>query len=288
MTNTKEACPVCARVVAREVFPLSTSRGVRKWSRCPACRSYFDCGAFDLASEVSHTRTRPWGNENGGVKLNVSKDIMYRSVATLLRQHVAPGSSLLDIGCSYGGFMAVAKANGFAVSGMDIVAEAVDHCRGQGFPSYVGASVGDLEIPDSSLDVISVLDCNCYWPDQVRELLAIRRKLRDNGLLAMRVVDKSWMVTIGLSMRRVFASKGNGICIRAVNDHRVSIPVQSMLEILKQQGYDVLYASPKGALHDAKASFAVKTNFALGYWVWRTLGLFVAPGSLILARKQSA
>ena len=40
------------------------------------------------------------------------------------------------------------------------------------------------------------------------------------------------------------------------------------------------------ALHHDNASLAVKTVYALGYLVWLVSGRYVAPGCLILARKE--
>ena len=266
--NPKEPCPVCASLSVRQPFALPTSRGVRHWSRCPKCHSYFDCQPFDLESEVSHTRKWPWGNIEQGLQFNTSKRILYISILRLLNRFAASGSTLLDVGCSYGGFMAEARKQGYSASGMDIVPEAADYCRSQGFRCKVGVSVGDLDIADSSLDVVSVLDCNYYWPNQIRELRAIQNKLSSNGLLAMRVVDKSWMLTAGLALRRSFPNLSKKICTRAVNDHRVSIPVKSLLRVLRQEQFAILYASPAGALHHDDASLSVKAAFALGYLVW--------------------
>ena len=127
---------------------------------------------------------------------------MYLSVLRLLNHHAASGSSLLDVGCSYGGFIQEARRQGYSASGMDIVPEAVEYCRSQNLSCQVGASVADLNIAACSLDVISVLDCNYYWANQIGELRAIRDKLRSGGLLAMRIVNKSWLVTTGLALRR--------------------------------------------------------------------------------------
>jgi 2-polyprenyl-3-methyl-5-hydroxy-6-metoxy-1,4-benzoquinol methylase len=268
-------------------FELATSRGRQHWNRCAKCKSYYSCETFDISSEVSHTRTRPWGNSEYGLELNERKRGMYLSILRLLRAHARSGSRLLDIGCSYGGFMMEARREGYSVSGLDIVSEAVESCRGQGFPCYVCESITGLNSGEALWDIVSVLDCNYYWPDQTRELRGIWNRLSPGGLLAMRVVDKSWMVTCGLAVRRLAPAAGDKICVRAVNDHRASIPVRSLLRVLQRENFDVLYASPVGALHHDNASMAVRVSFLLGRWIWRLSGRFFAPGCLILARKQS-
>jgi len=200
-------------------------------------------------------------------------------------RHGQAGRSILDVGCSFGGFLAQAKIHGFSARGMDIVPEAVEYTRKQGIACDVAASIAELNLPDGSLDILSVLDCNYYWPDQRTELRAAWRKLRPSGLLVMRLVDKSWMLSAGLAISKFFPALGSLLCRRAVNDHRVSIPFSSMLHLLRQEGFEIVYASTRGAMHSDKSSPAVKTSFAIGFVVWHLTGWNVAPGALVLARK---
>jgi SAM-dependent methyltransferase len=249
--------------------------------------SYFDAAPYNREAEVFHTRTRSWGQAESGVKLSSFKRRMYLAVISLLSRHAASRCSILDVGCSFGGFLEQARIHGFVPMGMDIVPEAVEYTRRQGIPCEVAASVNDLAVPDGSIDVISVLDCNYYWPNQRAELSAVWRKLRPSGLLVMRLVDKSCMLTAGLAIRKLVPALGVRICRRAVNDHRASIPLSSMLHLLRQQGFEIVHVSPRGAMHSDQSSAAVKTSFAIGLVVWHVTGWNVAPGVLVLARKGS-
>ncbi|MGO9125725.1 MAG: class I SAM-dependent methyltransferase [Terriglobales bacterium] len=212
---------------------------------------------------------------------------MYSSVLHLLRRHAPAGSSLLDVGSSFGGFLEEARIHGFAARGMDIVPEAVAYTHQRGFPCEVAVSLEEVGLPDGALDIISVLDCNYYWPDQRSELRAARKKLRPSGLLVMRVVDKSWMLTVGQALRKILPAFGARVCARAVNDHRVCIPVSSLLRVLREGGFEILYASPRGAMHSDQSSVAVKASFAIGLIVWKLTGRNFAPGALVLARKAN-
>jgi 2-polyprenyl-3-methyl-5-hydroxy-6-metoxy-1,4-benzoquinol methylase len=80
---------------------------------------------------------------------------------------------LLDVGCSYGGFLLRAQREGYRVRGMDIVPEAVEYVRRLGIPCDRAASVDDLDIPANSLGIVTALDCNYYWQSQTKELRAI-------------------------------------------------------------------------------------------------------------------
>ena len=98
-------CPVCeinldARPPATIV--LSTPRGNQAWGRCPECQSFFSAERYDLEQEVQHTRTRPWGMVESGNALNDYKGLMFEAILRALRGYAPTGSTLLDVGCSYG------------------------------------------------------------------------------------------------------------------------------------------------------------------------------------------
>jgi SAM-dependent methyltransferase len=281
-------CSVCRadlELSGAHTFQFTTARGLSTWARCNACRSYFDAARYDRDLEVSHTRTCSWGKLKTGTELNLFKHRMYLSVIQLLSRHTSKGSSILDVGCSFGGFLEQARIHGFDGQGMDIVPEAVDYVRQLGIPCRVAASIGELDLPDASMDIISVLDSNYYWPEHRTELCACWRKLRSSGLLILRLVDKSWMLTSALATRKMFPKLSAHLCEKAVNDHRVSVPLSSMLCLLRKERFEIVYASPRGALHSDQSSAAVKVSFAVGYVVWHLTGFNIAPGALVLARK---
>ena len=181
--------------------------------------------------------------------------------------------------------MEAAKTTGFDVWGFDIVPEAVAYVNAAGSPAECCGKIRDFSLRTEPFDVISVLDANIYWPDQPAELRDIFSRLSPGGLLVMRVVDKSWMAGIGAMLQQVSPDRGQRLLRRAVNDHRFSMPVGSFLEVLKQTGFQVISASPRGAVHSDQTSLAVKLAFGLGIALWQTLGVFLAPGAVILAEK---
>ncbi|MCL5022527.1 MAG: class I SAM-dependent methyltransferase [Nitrospirae bacterium] len=285
-----ERCPVCeTELNAGPPAPmvLTTPRGKQEWVKCPACRSFFADEGYDPEQEVDHTRTRPWGTVESGVALNDEKGPLFETVLRVLRRCAPPGATLLDIGCSYGGFLLQAQNEGYDVRGMDIVPEAVRYVRSRGIPCDRAGSVRDLDVPENSLEVISVLDCNYYWPRQREELRAIRSRLCPGGLLVMRTVDTSWAVQIGLWLGKWLPETGRRLSEKAVYDHRVSIPVRSLLRLVRQEGFDILYASPQDAMPFRRNSLKVRTAYAIGGLAWRTAGYNLAPGFLFLAGKKA-
>lgn len=287
---SQRACPVCdikLNMAALSPIVLSTPRGDQKWARCPGCRSFFSTGGYNSELEVLHTRTRPWGMAESGIALNDDKGPMFDAILKALRRFATPGCSLLDVGCSYGGFLQRAKEEGYHVQGMDIVPEAVEYVLRQGIPCECAGSVGDLTIPVNSLGIVSVLDCNYYWPSQRRELRAIRSLLSPGGIIAMRVVDTSWAIQIGLWLQKWFPKTGRRLCENAVYDHRVSIPVRSLLRIVEEEGFEIVYLSQRDAMPFRRNSLKIKAAYAIGGLAWKAAGLNLAPGFVFLARRSS-
>jgi 2-polyprenyl-3-methyl-5-hydroxy-6-metoxy-1,4-benzoquinol methylase len=286
--SSAEICPACGApsATASRVWRFVNARGETNWLQCHSCHSYFMDRDYQLATEVEHTRTMTWGDTEQGAQLNQFKQRMYRSILKQIRRYQPPeGRRLLDVGCAYGGFMTAARAEGFDVLGYDIVPEAVEHVRKSGFPAQVCSRIQDFSLSTEPLDVITVLDANIYWPDQPAELSEIFNRLRPGGLLVMRIVDKSWMARIGALLRQVSPAQGERILRRAVNDHRFSMPATSFLSVLQKVGFRVISASPRGAVHSDHTSMPVKLSFGLGIALWHTLGIFLAPGAVVIAER---
>lgn len=281
-------CPACGSDSsnARQAWRFINKRGDTEWVRCPECRAYYMDREYDLNNEVAHTQNMSWGAAEIGERQNNFKKRMYQSILEQLCRHIEPqGKTLLDVGCSYGGFLTAAAGFGFRVFGIDIVPEAVANVQSLGMQAQCCGNVQDFSLVQEQLDVISVLDANNYWPSQPDQLRAIYDRLKPSGLLVMRIVDKSWLATIGTILQHVAPEHGQKLLKRAVNDHRFSMPLSSMLEVMERAGFRVISATPRGAVHSENTSALVKASFAVGAALWHTTGVFMAPGAVILAER---
>lgn len=288
-TGGLDRCPVCDAGLERGTLglaQLNTPRGNQPWARCHSCQSFFVAKEYDPGQEVEHTRTMPWGMFESGIALNDEKSPMFETILRLLRCYAQPGSTLLDIGCSYGGLLQRAQKEGYKVRGIDIVPETVEYVQSRGIRCDCSGSVGDLDIPENSLGIVTALDCSYYWPSQRKELRAIRYALSRGGLLAVRTVDTSWVIQIGLWLRRWLPGAGRRLCENAVYDHRVSIPARSLLRIAEQEGLEIVYTSPRDAMPFRHNRLKVKIAYAIGGFIWRIAGYNLAPGFVFLARKR--
>jgi len=287
--TTNELCPACGKDGARAPIGIvrQGGRGDVAFSRCNACEAYVSGVVFDVGAESSRVETQPWGQADTALALNAFKQRLFDRALEAVRARRPPPSRLLDIGCSFGGFLLTAQAAGYQVQGMDIGVPAVAFLRSQGLPAEVSASVSELPDTYGAFDIISVIDVNCYWPNQPGELRAIHDRLAPGGVLLMRVVDKSWMMSLGLALRGLLPGFSAKLRSTAVNDHRFSMPLRSFLTVLGTAGFARIEVRVSDGLHSDRTRWPARLMFFVGDLLWRLGRRNVAPGALIIAERPS-
>lgn len=292
--STDLRCPACGRQAesgpAAPRFEFESGRGLVGWSRCPGCQTYFLADEYDPHVETDHTRTMAWGNEAAGVALNQKKRRGFIAALDQIQALGYTGGKLLDVGCSFGGILPEARKRGFEAAGVDIVPEAVQWVRRNGFPAQQCSSLADCTLfsEDNPADVITVLDAHIYWPDQPAELEAAWKLLRKDGLLLIRAVTKSSYITTGRAVGAVSSSLSKKLIRRAIADHRFSMPLKSLLRTVEQAGFEILQATPRGAQHTDGMPLPARAAFAMGTFLWHGLGVSISPTTLVFARKTTA
>ena len=285
-------CPGCGAPTdeCTQRFPLESVRGPSPFARCGRCSTYFMQTGYEPAAEEDHTRQMAWGEVDRGTQLNQFKQKMYHAILDGIERYGFAESTLLDVGCSFGGFLTEGQKRGFDGAGVDIVAEAVEYVQRLGFRAQKCSTLNDctLYTKDHPVDVVTVLDAHIYWPDQPRELRAAWERLRPDGLLVIRALTKAPFISAGRVMQKVAPGFSKKLIRRAITDHRFSMPLGSLLKTIEAAGFKVLAASPKGAQHSDDTAFGVRAAFALGTFTWHSLGIALAPGALIFAQKKSS
>jgi SAM-dependent methyltransferase len=104
--------------------------------------------------------------------------------AALLARHQPRLGRLLDVGCSSGGFLRMARDRGFQVSGIDIGRGSVERARAAGLDAHV-AVLEDAPFSPGSFDVISLFDSIEHMAHPLRALEAARVLLKNDGLLVV-------------------------------------------------------------------------------------------------------
>lgn len=269
-------------------FSLESVRGPLPFAHCKQCSAYFMQTEYQAAAEEDHTRQMAWGEVDRGTQLNSFKQKMYHAILDGIERHGFAESRLLDVGCSFGGFLVEAQKRGFQGAGVDIVSDAIQYVQNLGFPAQKCSTLEDctLSTVEEPVDVVTVLDAHIYWPDQPRELRAAWERLRPDGLLVIRALTKAPFISAGRVIQKVAPGFSKKLIRKAITDHRFSMPLKSLLTTIETAGFEVLEASPRGAQHSDDTALAVRAAFALGAFTWHSLGIALAPGALIFARRK--
>ncbi|MEZ6034284.1 MAG: methyltransferase domain-containing protein [Planctomycetaceae bacterium] len=289
--SVAEALPICPACGAPEnratQLRVFSARGESTWGKCNDCAAYYLIGDYDCAAEAAHTVHMPWGQLQAGVELNDFKKRMYDAALAGIKMHAPAAKTILDVGCSFGGFLLEARKRGYDGMGVDIVPEAVAYVKQHGFDAVECESMSQCRLVSEAnpVDVLTVLDAHIYWPNQPAELAAAWKLIKPGGLLVMRVITKSHFVAIGRALQPVAPGFSRRFIRRSVIDHRFCMPLRSLLKTISACGFQVESVVPRDAQHSDRSSAAVRMLFAIGDLSWKMLGCHLAPGAMIYARK---
>jgi MPBQ/MSBQ methyltransferase len=103
---------------------------------------------------------------------------------------LAPGTTVLDVGCGFGGSSRIlARDYGFMVTGITISPQQVRRAQ-ELTPSHLTArfqvdNALDLSFPDASFDVVWSVEAGPHMPDKVKFAQELLRVLKPGGLLVV-------------------------------------------------------------------------------------------------------
>jgi 2-polyprenyl-3-methyl-5-hydroxy-6-metoxy-1,4-benzoquinol methylase len=125
-----------------------------------------------------------------------------------LRDRVAPGDRVLDVGCGEAPFAAELAAEGVAVVGIDVAEEPLRRARElhAQLDLRVVDGEGPWDIPDASFDVVWAGEVIEHVPDTAAWLSEVRRVLRSGGRLLLSTPAHGRLAMLRLALsRRAFA-----------------------------------------------------------------------------------
>jgi SAM-dependent methyltransferase len=97
---------------------------------------------------------------------------------------------VIGVGSFVGGFLAAGRGHGWTVLGVDPGKQVTAFCRARRLPVYRG-TLEDASIADSSVDAVVIWNTFDQLPNPDTTLGAVRRILRQTGLLVVRVPNGS-------------------------------------------------------------------------------------------------
>lgn len=131
---------------------------------------------------------------------------------------------LVDFGSCYGHFLATASRRGYRVVGVEANPELVYLTNRRGF--QVVSTLDDVE---PGVDVITFIDSFYYVERPYETLCVARSRLRDGGILLLRVTNRNWLA----ALRRRFVSNDLGL----LGDALFSYSPAALGKLLEKAGF---------------------------------------------------
>ncbi|MHB9053010.1 MAG: class I SAM-dependent methyltransferase [Thermoleophilia bacterium] len=198
------ACPICGE---QDFSPVLTAESMDHLASMPftvvSCNS---CG-------LMMTNPRPTADAIGEfyesgfyeqgeslIKRSLINPVMKGFHELRLRQVTQrmTGGKILDVGCGKGKFLQVAARHGWEAWGIEPSHRSLSFVQDKSGMKIIGGRFEDADLPDGYFDVVTMWHTleHFYHPDDT--LKKVRRKLRDGGLLVVRVPNgASWDFSMG-------------------------------------------------------------------------------------------
>ena len=164
----------------------------------------------------------------------------------------------LDVGCSTGRVLKLAKTMGFETEGLDYSSWAANHCRALGFKTRAGSLLGQWP-EGGQFDVIHISHTIEHVPDPVAYLMEMHRLLRPGGHLMLAFPNFA-------SLPRLYWQKKWPIW--CLDSHLWQFSLSQMAAICRQLGFRVLVTNGlhgyKLRSHLLKSLFDLSQHFKLG------------------------
>ena len=115
---------------------------------------------------------------------------VFEQIGRLLRS--AGARTVFDVGTGFGRFVSSAGSHGFEASGSDLSVRAVQLGRQRLGVCLHAGRLTELDLPPASVDAVVSLDALYYVADVKDELRAMRRLVRPNGMMILRLRNGAW------------------------------------------------------------------------------------------------
>lgn len=244
--------------------------------RCPECRLIYVSpkpGASELDRLYAdyHPQTKQYElNQKGETAL-------FRAVLSLLREYGAEGD-LLDIGSSYGHFVALAQTQGFQARGLDITPGPCRYAREVLQVDVQCQSLAEARFPDNRFAVISMLNVLEHVPDPQEVLEECWRIARPGGLLVLVVPNFLLAYPYFIMTRKLGFDLPVPTSAYEVPEHLSIFGISSLRHLLEASGWAPICLANAPVIHNPNKS---KTLLKQSVKVLGDLLAFLTGGHLL-------
>jgi 2-polyprenyl-3-methyl-5-hydroxy-6-metoxy-1,4-benzoquinol methylase len=168
-----------------------------------------------------------------------------------------PPARLLEIGCSHGGFLALAELAGFRVTGNELCQWVVEFARKNLGVNVLTGPIERLDIQPGSFDIICMFDVLEHLQNPVRTLLCCAQALTPNGIILLQTPQ--YPVPIGFAALQ--ESQHPFLKVMLPDEHLFLFSAESVKRLFSAAGfsawefvpapfahYDMMLAAGRGPL----------------------------------------
>ena len=196
---------------------------------------------------------------------------------------------LLEVGCASGLLLKRARERGWAVTGVELSAEAVAHARSLGLDVHQG-TLGDAGLAEGAFDVVFMGDVLEHVPDCRETLAQVARVLAPGGHVVVRgpITTHSLARRLGLAL---YGLLGRDIVLHEPPYHLWEFRPGSLSRLARRSGLEVVAIEqakiPPGRPHGSKSAAQALAMFLLDGVNLPLTRLFNALGdrAVFVARK---
>lgn len=153
--------------------------------RCNRCGQVYILGIDNETAEASYNDSSYFTERNCYLDKQTELSAYFQSVLGKIKRYKSAGR-FLDIGCSVGILLDVARRNGFSVQGVEVSPWASDVARQKGFDVVTGGVI-EAAYSEKTFDVIALNHVLEHIPEPVSVLQEVRRILKDDGMVVIGV-----------------------------------------------------------------------------------------------------
>lgn len=289
-----KACLLCGQAADtvpagfRQIYRQAGARSLElPWWECQECRGWFVHPVPTPQQIERHCATAVYNRASHAADLSRAKATLQHRILTRLADRISPGP-LLDFGCSFGEFLAMAARTGWTPHGFDPNSEAVAIAARNGWDVRCGWVLAEADFPEKHFAAVTAVDSFCLAWSPHDTLRTFHRLLQPGGLLAMRLTNKRAVLGLARACSRPGSTRDRRLSTILKGQFH-SIGMDRLAAILERIGFDHVVVEP----HATSAPWnmlPVPTRLAYGLsslTASLTRGsVNVSPGVLLFARKS--